>query len=594
MVAEMNLGNESLRRLWRHREIAGRILAHNRMAMIFCVFLSLLLTLFELLRPQPTRILFDAILTRHPHSLPRVLRNVGIEHWSRGELLTFVCSSVLLLGVGTGLVNYLLEVRLAYLGNKVVSRLRKVVFRHLLALPSLFYDSQQTGDVVLRLTGDIIMIRDLAVDFIVSFVGRSTLVFGLGGMMLWMNLRLGLVALALMPILAWIAARATAEVRSITRDQRRKESDVAQSIHEIIGEMRVFAAYGRRDLEDERFDGRSRSSFRDDVKGRRVRARLAGIGELTLAAGICAVFGLGTYEILNERMTPGELLVFLSYQRTLFKPIRSLVALMGRTGKAIACTERVLDILDTPLELANSPDAIHAPPLRGEVVFDRVSLTYGGKASALRGVSLRFEPGEIVGLCGPSGAGKSSLCMLLPRLYDPDEGTVLLDGTDIRRFTLESLRPQVGLVLQDSGLFDLTVAGNVAFGLTDWTPEDVAEACMAAGIHETILGLPSGYETLIGERGAKLSGGQRRRLAIARALVRKPRILILDEPFEGLDHATAAAIGRTILALASHRTVFIVSHHPQHLAGCTRIVRMEGGRVFEGPVCAIEEVPSHA
>lgn len=192
---------------------------------------------------------------------------------------------------------------------------------------------------------------------------------------------------------------------------------------------------------------------------------------------------------------------------------------------------------------------------------------------------IAIEPGEILGVTGPSGSGKSSLCMLIPRLYDPEQGRVEIDGVDVRLYTLESLRSQIGLVAQDSGLFDLTVAENVSFGLADWTMDQVREACRAAEVEPDVLALRHGYDTAIGERGALLSGGQRRRLALARALIRSPRILILDEPFEGLDSRSAESIGRTILKLAAGRTIILVSHHDEHLRGCSRVIRMERGAI---------------
>lgn len=587
------------RRIWHVRSIARPVLRAHRGLLAGCVALALGLTALELLRPQPIRILFDTLLLPNVERLPQVIQNLGVAEWPASGLVAAVCSLVLVLGLATAAVNYLLETRLAYLGNKIVSRLRKVVFRHLLALPSLFYDTQKTGDLVVRLTGDIHMIRELAVNFVVSIAGRVTLILGMGAMMIWMSPKLAFFALILMPLLAWATWRATGLVRKYTKRQREQESEVAQTVHELIGEMRVFAAYGRIDMEDERFDKQNRSSFKTDLKSRRVRAKLSGAGEVTLALGICATLGLGTLQILDGNMSAGELLVFLSYQRTMFKPIRSLVNLLGRMGKALACSERVLEILETETELRDEPGAIEAPDFEGAIDLRDITLTYAGKADALTGLNLRIEPGDVVGIHGASGSGKSSLCMLIPRLYDADEGVVEIDGVDIRRYTLESLRSRISLVLQEDGLFDLSVAENVAFGLRDWKMRDVETACRAAGIHEDVAALRRGYETVIGERGAMLSGGQRRRLALARALIRNPRILILDEPFKGLDPKTAEGIRETILGMARGRTVLIVSHHDEHFKGCNRIVRIADGQAIEdgptpgGSVVSISEVVDH-
>ena len=213
------------------------------------------------------------------------------------------------------------------------------------------------------------------------------------------------------------------------------------------------------------------------------------------------------------------------------------------------------------------------------VIFRDVELSYGGKSPALRGLTFSIKPGEILGITGPSGSGKSSLCMLLPRLYEADGGQILLNGAPLEAWTLESLRSRVCLVLQDAGLFDMSLAENVAFGLVDCPNDRIVSALHQAELQDLVARLPEGLQTMIGERGMRISGGERRRVALARALVRQPRILVLDEPFEGLDHATAESIRQTILRLAGERTILIVSHQPFHLAGCTRLIRLEQGRM---------------
>lgn len=556
----------------------GPVIRRHRMQFALCFLLSLILTGLELLRPQPLRILFDGLLLPNPDGIPAILAPLGLLEWSPTALIALVCGSVLAIGIGIGVVNYGLEVNLAYLGNKMMARIRKMTFRHLIALPNIFHDSQKTGDLVLRLTGDILLLRDLLVNFVVSFFGRITLLVGLLALMFVMNVKLAVIALVLIPAISWATMRATKLVGSYTRKQRKQESKIAQSVHELIGEMRVFAAYGNPNVEDKHFSSVNRGSFRSDVKSRKVRARLSGTTEVTLGVSICLVLGIGTLDVIEGRMSAGELLVFVSYLRTLFKPIRSLTNLVGRTGKALACAERVIDILETPISIQDSPDAVKAPTFEGRIAFRGVDLTYGKKSHALSQIDLVIEAGETVGITGPSGSGKTSLCHLIPRLYDPDSGVVEIDGTDIRKYKIRSLREQISLVLQDPGIFHLSVAENVAFGREEWTPVEVEEACRYAEIHEDILKMPKGYDTLVGERGSTISGGQRRRIALARALLRDPRILILDEPFEGLDKAVADSVAKTIHRIAHGRTVLLVSHQAEHLAPCSRIIEIrEGG-----------------
>jgi ABC-type multidrug transport system fused ATPase/permease subunit len=539
------------------------------------------MTFLELLRPQPIRLLFDALLLPNISHMPSFLLDLRITEWGWQGIVLFVSLSIAGISLAISVVKYLLEVKLAYVGNKVVSRLRKSVFRHLIELPVIFHDTQQTGDLVVRMSGDILLMRDLFVNFIINFVGRITLIVGMLTVMALMNLKLTLIVLVMLPAMVWITSNATKQVGKLTRKQRKHESDLAQSVHEIIGEMRVFAAYGRKDIEDERFDSNNRRSFKNDVKSRRVRARLSGVTEMTLAAAIVIIIFLGTREVMQDRLSAGQLLVFLSYLRTMFKPIRSVVNMTGRMGKAAACAERVIDILETPVELKDLPNAIPAPEFEGNIVLQDVTLTYDGKARALRKINLHIKPGEIVGLTGHSGSGKSSLCMLIPRLYDPDSGCVMIDGRDIRDYTLESLRSQISLVLQDPGIFHLSIAENVAFGQVECPRDKIIQACKETELHESIVAMPEKYDTLVGERGMMLSGGQRRRLAIARGLVRSPRILILDEPFAGLDDSIAEGIADTILRISKDRTIIIVSHHPHHLTRCTRIIEMSMGMIIK-------------
>lgn len=555
------------------------VVRRNRMQFVLCFLLSLLLTALELLRPQPLRILFDGLLLPNPDGIPAFLKPLGLLEWSPTSLIALVCGSVLAIGIGIGAVNYGLEVNLAYLGNKMMARIRKMTFRHLIALPNIFHDSQKTGDLVLRLTGDILLLRDLLVDFVVSFFGRVTLVVGLLALMFVMNMKLALIALILIPAISWATLRAAKLVGSYTRKQRKQESRIAQSVHELIGEMRVFAAYGNPNVEDEHFASVNRSSFRSDVKSRKVRARLSGATEFSLGVSICLVLGIGALEILEGRMSAGELLVFVSYLRTLFKPIRSITTLVGRTGKALACAERVVDLLETPISIQDSPDAVKAPTFEGRIALRGVDLTYGRKSQALSNVDLVIEAGETVGISGPSGSGKTSLCHLIPRLYDPDRGVVEIDGVDIRKYKIRSLREQISLVLQDPGIFHLSIAENVAFGREEWTSEEVEEVCRLAEIHEDILKMPKRYGTIVGERGSTMSGGQRRRIALARALLRDPRILILDEPYEGLDKQVADSISKTIHRIAQGRTVLLVSHQAEHLAPCSRMIEIREGRI---------------
>ncbi|HEV2820226.1 MAG TPA: ABC transporter ATP-binding protein, partial [Solirubrobacteraceae bacterium] len=330
------------------------------------------------------------------------------------------------------------------------------------------------------------------------------------------------------------------------------------------------------------FASQNAKSLKEGVQAKRLAAGLERRVDVLVGVGTALVLWFGALQVRRGALTPGELVVFLTYLKTSFKPMRDLAKYTGRIARASASGERVVDLLDTELEVRDAPHARPAPALRGDVAFEGVSLTYEpGAAPALRDVDLAIPAGTHVALVGPSGAGKSSLTGLLSRLYDPTAGRVLLDGNDLRDLQLESFRAQIATVLQDGVLFGATVRENIAWGAPDREDVDIEAAARLANAHAFIEALPEGYETVIGERGATLSGGQRQRIAIARAAVRDAPIVILDEATTGLDEGNEQEVSQALRRLCAGRTTFLVAHALHTVEHVELIVYLEDGRVVE-------------
>jgi len=335
----------------------------------------------------------------------------------------------------------------------------------------------------------------------------------------------------------------------------------------------------------EDFAGRSKKSQKEDVKTSRLAASLERSVDVLLAVATALVLWYGTRLILLQNtanaMTPGDLLVFLTYLKRAFNPMQDFAKYTGRLAKATAAGERVLELLDRAPDIRDLPNAVPAPPLRGAIRFEKVDFSYEPEHVILHEIDFEVQPGQHVALVGASGIGKSTLASLILRLYDPTQGRIVIDGHDIREYTIASLRSQISVVLQDSVLFAATVRDNIAYGGTEATPEDVEAAARLANAHEFIEALPEGYDTVMGERGVTLSGGQRQRIAVARAAIRQAPILILDEPTTGLDEANERAIIEALRRLARNRTTFLISHDLQVAAHSDLILYFEDGRIRE-------------
>lgn len=534
----------------------------------------------RLLEPLPLKFIFDELFVQqaggavlHPVPLIGALD-------TRSLLLLCAIAIVALAGI-RGIAAYWSTVGFALAGNRVLTEIRSVLYTHLQTLSLSFYSRTRSGDLTLRVISDVAVLQEVVVTALLPLLANCLILFGMVGVMFWLNAQLAILGLTLLPIFWFSTFRLTQRIRAVSKQQRQREGSMAATAAESIGAIKLVQALSLQDKFTTVFTHQNQKSLKEGVKAKRLSAQLERTVEVLLATATALVLWRGAELVLRNALTPGDLLVFLTYLKNAFKPVRDFAKYIGRLAKASAAGDRILDLLDQAPDIYDLPEAKPAPQLAGAVQFDNVSFAYEPGYSVLQDISFTVKPGQRVAIVGYSGSGKSTLTTLLLRLYEPDQGTILIDNQDIRRYTLESLRTQMSVVLQDSLLFAASVWDNIAYGASTATEADVIAAAKLANAHEFILNLPQGYDTILGERGVTLSGGQRQRLSIARAAIRQAPILILDEPTTGLDKANEQEVIDALERLSVGRTTFLIVHDLELAARADFIFYMERGRLVE-------------
>jgi ABC-type multidrug transport system fused ATPase/permease subunit len=484
----------------------------------------------------------------------------------------------------------LAEINLATAGRTLGFNLRGALFAHLQRLPLAFHLRRSTGDVLTRITGDVKAMEDFVEDSVGDLVGSVLVLAATLSYLFTQSWQVALLALAIVPLMTLISNTFARRIKSASKQERASEGELANTAQEMLSAISLVQVYGRGELQERKFAQHSRSA-RDAVLR---TSRLEAVFSFTVAflesVGIAVVILVGARFVEDDALTAGLLIAFILLVQGMFKPIKRIIKQWNRIAAVYASVERVGELLDRQPTVVDRPDARPAPPLTGEIEFRDVSFAYqpvgdpsdgpGGRL-ALQSVSFRIAAGESVALVGRSGAGKSTIAQLLPRLYDPHAGAVLLDGHDIREFTYDSVRAQMSMVLQETILLRGTVAENIAYGREGATREEVVAAAELASAHDFITDMVDGYDTVLGERAATLSGGQRQRLAIARAFIRDTPILVLDEPTTGLDAESAATVAESLQTLARNRSTVIVSHDLNLIRHVDRVLVISAGRVLE-------------
>jgi ATP-binding cassette, subfamily B, bacterial len=581
-VKQRHIEKGSLRRLF--RILGPRLRPHWRKLAVAAICM-IFATAMEIAAPWPMKIVFDGLLIPQTNLDPVTAYTVGLT--GGGDVLVAaVALAILVLAIFGGIFTFAQSYLMASAGQKVVAAVRFDLYRHIQSLSHSFHDQSSLGDIVARLTADVRMMRDLLINAVIFFAARILVVAGTVAVMAWMDWRLTLAALIVFPLLFFVSSYFGERIRGAARKQRKKEGKIANVMSESISAITVVKGFAREAFEESRFAKQNDSSLQAGLVATRLEGHMDRLVQVVLALGACIVLWYGIGRVRAGAITPGDLLVFTAYLQTLYKPIRKLANMTGSIAKAAASGERLLEIFDLKPDVREADDAIDAPRFDGEITFHDLSFAYANGTQVLRNANLRIEAGKTTAFIGASGGGKSTIAKLLLRFYDPASGQVKVDGVDIKRYKLASLREQIAVVLQESVLFATSIRDNIAYGKLDASEEEVIAAAIEAGADNFIRALPEGYDTVVGERGATLSGGQRQRIAIARAILRDAAILILDEPLTGLDARMAREVADSLARAAKGRTTILISHDELSLAMADKIVRVFNGGLYPREVRA--------
>ena len=578
-MARSQVLQESLPNLWHVlRRFWPYIRSHR--AVVAASFAALLAeTLLRLLEPWPLKFVFDRVIVSKHHS--NGWHIARLNTLDAGTLLTLAAVSLVVITGLRALADYLNTVGFALVANRVLTDVRNDLYRHLQCLSLSYHNEAKGGDLTLRVMTDIGVLTDMTVSAAMPLLGSLLVMIGMAGFMLWLNWKLALIALTAFPLF-WISvSRITRLMLEVSRRQRQREGAMAAVAAETIGAIKVVQALSLEQAFADNFSAENHQSFHDGMKASRLSAGLGRTLDLQIAIATALVLWYGARLTLGGELTPGDLVIFFSYLRNTFKPLQDFAKYSRRLAKGVTSGERVIHIFDQSPDTRDLPGAVAAPPFAGAIEFQDVAFAYELDRYVLEHVNLDIKPGQHVALVGKSGSGKSTLVSLVLRLYDPSHGSINIDGRDLRQYTLASLRSQISVVLQDSLLFAATIRENIAYGTTDASHAEIEWAARLANAHQFISALPEGYDTRIGERGVKLSSGQRQRIAIARAAIRNAPILIMDEPTTGLDNENAHAVIEAMERLASARTTFFITHDLHLTAKSDLVLYLEEGRVRE-------------
>ena len=468
-----------------------------------------------------------------------------------------------------------------YAGEAVTLNIRMDVYRHIQSLGLSFFATRRTGELISRLASDISVVRVAIVNNLASLLSNVLTLVGAVVLIVATNWRLTLVVLIVFPIATLIARFYSRSLRPLSTQVQDHLAETNAIAEEAIGGVRVVKSFGREDFEVDRYQHAAKGFFTTSLRLARLRATFGPLIGLMFFFALVGILWFGSQEVMAGRLQAGDLVSFLLYGGLVATGVSTLVSVFTQFQEAIGATRRIFDILDTESNVVDATNARDIGIAQGGITFDNVSFAYENKIDVVRDICLQIAPGEILALVGPSGAGKSTLFNLIPRFYDPSAGTVKLDGADLRGITLKSLRDNIAIVPQDTLLFSGSVRENILYGRLDASEAEMFAAATAANAHQFVSELPQGYDTLVGERGVKLSGGQRQRIAIARAVLKDPRILLLDEATSSLDSESEGLVQEALGRLMRGRTTIIIAHRLSTVHVADRIAVLDKGSLVE-------------
>ena len=485
----------------------------------------------------------------------------------------------LLKGLGSYFSSYLME----GLGHRVVMVVRNQLFRHMLDQSAAFFARRTAGQLLSRINNDVGMVQRAVSETVGDLARESLTLIGCAALLFYYDAKLALVCMTAAPLVVYPIVRLGKRVRQVSRWSQEAQEHMSHVAGEAFTGHRIVKAFGAEGREAAKFERASSSLFRTNLKVTRVLATLPPLMEFLGGVAIAGALWYGSREIAEGRLTAGEFTSFLAALLLMYGPVKKLSRVNANLQQAMAASDRIFELLDTHTEVTEGEGAVALPPFTGAIEFADVSFGYedGHGRNTLRGVSFSVRAGQMVAIVGRSGAGKTTLVNLLPRFYDVTSGAITIDGRDLRDVTLASLRAQIGMVTQETVLFDDTIAANIAYGTPGAETAAIEAAARAAHAHDFIAAQPHGYQTRIGERGQRLSGGQRQRLAIARALLKNSPLLILDEATSALDSESERLVQQALATLMLNRTSFVIAHRLSTVQKADAIIVLERGRVVE-------------
>ena len=497
------------------------------------------------------------------------------------QYLNYFALLILLLFALKGIFTFTAVYCMAFVSQRVVVELRNQIMEQLHRLTLAYHQERRTGEAVSRVTSDVSLIQNSFANSLPDIWRDGIITGGIVVMLLSLHWKLALITLVTFPMLLYAANLYGGRLRRLSRAVQERVANLSAILQESLAGIRIIQAFTMEEHEQERFAQENERSFAAGMRSAKLMAAIWPVAEVLLVSGMLVVVWYGSREVMGGRLTPGELVGFLGYIGMISQPVNSLTRAFGSWQQALGAADRIFELLDADCSVKEPSHPRTLGRVEGRVTYENVSFAYVPGHPVLEDISLTVEPGEIMALVGPSGAGKTSMVNLIPRFYDPTSGVVRLDGVDLRELSLRDLRQQIGLVPQETILFGVSVWENILYGRPDASEQEVEEAARIANAHDFIMALPDGYDTRVGERGASLSGGQRQRLAIARAVLRSPRLLILDEATSALDTESELLVQEALSRLMQGRTTFIIAHRLSTIRNAHRILVLDGGRIVE-------------
>jgi subfamily B ATP-binding cassette protein MsbA len=564
------------------RRIALLALVILGATIVVMMFPALVLALFKLLSKEPVAV--PGRLADHPffvHLARRINDLLAGPSKVRLRALGFIAFAVFVIALLRSLLSYSRAYLGQYIGGRALIDLRTSLFERLQHLSLSFYESQRVGDLMSRLTTDVGLVQQLVTEDMTNYVMAPLVVLVGLAFMLALNWQLTLMVVVFAPVMGYVVSRTGRRMRRLTRSQQERVGDLNARLHERLAAMRVIQSFAREQHEIDIFRNLNERTFEAAVRVAKVNALSPQVIQLLTIIPFVIVTTYAGSLIIANQLKLSSLMAYFALVQQVGVYFVKFGTLHLRVQQSLAALGRITEIMGREPDIRDSPNAESLVHVAGQITFREVAFWYADGEEVLHDISLDIAPGEMVALVGPSGAGKTSLANLLLRFYDPTAGSVQIDGHDLRTVTLHSLRSQIGLVPQETILFGGTIKDNILYGRAEATEEEVVAAAKAANAHDFIMALPNGYETEVGERGVKLSGGQRQRIAVARALLKNPRILILDEATSSLDTESEALVQEALERLMKERTTLVIAHRLSTIRRADRILVLSDGRIVE-------------